>query len=668
MISNATLDSELHKDFLSTENESHSSKYPSQPRATQIDTEINDVLLSIQAASDALIESNSIFKKHYSHKNTDIDTDKDLTNPSESTIQDNNPPDSDIQVEPPSIDLVEKKYLDKIKILEGVVLQEKLEIDAHKNNVKELEVSLAAMNEKLVSQVNETAEIAYAKELVEAELEELSRKLFEEANNMVSTEKKARAKTEKKNEILERKIKDLQDQLQDERLQSKELKERLLNITEENITNKQQIAILENNSDLNSNDSEEASPNPQIPTPPNSNFDNITDIQTIKEFSDFIYEAHIKRNPKWASTPFMRHSVNEDVEPCLRFGTKPRVTSKLFLDAIISSTLQIEEIPMKQESPTNNQESTYQNMISPRMSNSFSMTAMPVLSGRSALWDRFNGIIPPNPNGCQTCGTEGVCTYRLKLGQKPDEEWSYIDSVCRDRLVAVCEFYGFVHHISNGRFMNRPTSELLSEVMKLKVYMFYARYGLLSHAISFDPSLPSAFIMSGSNNIALPPHLTLATNIQKYESNRTYSDSNYSPTFSLNEDMHNSNPMLNASYVNKLRSNSTRIRSMSASVGKVNHLLTKSQTIPGPMSHKDSNLSLLSEKHHSRHTVTHTNSRSQSPSPSNHFAPMGINNSQLGSAINIKDIHHPETHHQEDITKPKSSLGLDLQSHYGLFR
>ncbi|OLY84188.1 Rab-3A-interacting protein [Smittium mucronatum] len=568
-------------------------------RRAEIDSEINQILKTIQDASDCIIQSNSALdsaRNHFSplkNSKTMISTKLSRSSsfphlpllsspPSYSPVPKPSEPSPSLTPTPSiSSDVLSKHphpdpnfasdlLFSQIASLRASLLEKSNIINQKDLSISELQASLTAMNDKFVQQVNKTAEMALSKELVEAELEELSRKLFEEANKMVAVEKKITSQTERKNEILERKINELLEQLSNERLQSSELKQRLQSISESHDP--------PSNSSLipNSANSFERSPtfNSEIPVTISffsTNFEPISDRQFVKEFYDFIHDNQIFRSSRYNSAPFMRRSIEEDVEPCLRFGSKPRVSSRYVLEAITSNTLQIEEISKSDNtsstSKTLHPENLYINSIKSVGRNSFSINTNP--SNRSTIWDRFSGNVPANPNGCQTCGNTGKCSYRFKLGQKQDEDWVSIDTVCRDRLVSVCEFYSFIRLVANGFLSKRPISELINELTRLKLCMFYSRFGLLSYAISMDPNLSSTRISTTSSKNASNRSIDIDSSFPQFDLPDPLDIESYSPTFSLNDHLeNNSDPSFDIDFPTRPYSVSSRYRSQSATISK----------------------------------------------------------------------------------------------------
>ncbi|KAI9479022.1 hypothetical protein BX667DRAFT_463549, partial [Coemansia mojavensis] len=292
---------------------------------------------------------------------------------------------------------------------------------------------LAAMNDKFVDQVNMTAEIAHSRELVEAELEDLTQKLFTEANTMVAAEKKARAEAEKTAGHLRNVIADLETRLSSETMQSHELKDRI-----EKMMHGDGFRMASHAAALMAGmKAYPSSPGAQAPIR--------LDDQLLTEFREFAIQTQSQRQTNYMNMSYMKSVVSADVEPCLRFGPHPRISSRNVLDAIALNRIHIEEMTPQIAAEMRRLQQTSE---------------------------------PYNPNGCQACGREcQQCTYRFRMSNRADSEWIQVDTMCRDRLVAVCEFYGFVRYLRQGIFASRSIMELYMETIRLRLSMFYARIG-----------------------------------------------------------------------------------------------------------------------------------------------------------------------------------------------
>ncbi|KAJ2478447.1 hypothetical protein EV174_004318 [Coemansia sp. RSA 2320] len=414
------------------------------------------------------------------------------------------------------------RHVDYIADLETRTSEQAKFIDKQRDLIAGLKSDLSAMNDKFVDQVNTTAEIAHSRELVEAELEDLTQKLFTEANTMVASEKRARFDAEKSAAHLRNIIVDLETRLAGETMQSQELKERIEKMSaeyDELVLMRRTLAPSRRGS-IGSHLSDHAGVDggslrrdggsvmnsfvaagsmhgdgfrlathaaavmggtKMYPSSPGSGLPIRLDEVLLAEFKEFAAQAQSGRSTTYMSLPYMKNVISEDIEPCLRFGPRPRISSRNVLDAIASNRLQIEEMTPQIAAEMRRQQQAAERTDGHR---------------RAMLWERFSGTVAVNPNGCQACGRECQCTYRFRIGFKADSEWIQLDSICRDRLVAACEFYGFARYLHQGIFASRSIMDLYMETIRLRLCMFYARIGAYAYAIELDPSITEASLLS----------------------------------------------------------------------------------------------------------------------------------------------------------------------------
>ncbi|KAJ2250442.1 hypothetical protein GGI13_004020 [Coemansia sp. RSA 455] len=429
------------------------------------------------------------------------------------------------------------RHVDYIADLETRTSEQARKIDRQRDMIAGLKNDLSAMNDKFVDQVNTTAEIAHSRELVEAELEDLTQKLFTEANTMVASEKRARFDAEKSAAHLRHIIADLETRLAGETMQSQELKERIEQMSaeyDELLLMKRAMApsrrgsfgshlsdqvgadgsslrrdggsVLTSGGAAGSMHGEgfrlavhtavvmagtkSSNASPVIASPVR------LDEVLLAEFKEFAAQAQSARSTTYMSLPYIKNVINEDIEPCLRFGPRPRISSRNVLDAIASNRLQIEEMTPQIAAEMRRQQQAAERNDGHR---------------RAMLWERFSGTVAANPSGCQACGRECQCTYRFRMGLKADSEWIQLDTICRDRLVAACEFYGFVRYLRQGIFASRSVMDLYMETIRLRLCMFYARIGAYGYAIDLDPSLTEANLFTRS--FSAPPLPESPTNL-----------------------------------------------------------------------------------------------------------------------------------------------------------
>ncbi|KAF9109816.1 RAB3A interacting protein [Mortierella sp. AM989] len=340
------------------------------------------------------------------------------------------------------------------------------------DNLLSVQKDLTVLNDKYVNEIEKVAEMQHAKEMVENELEELSRTLFEEANGMVATEARARHQLELTRKHLELELKDARERLSTETSQLKELKIKMEAMVESSPQSKRSSA---NPVDRASVDLAQLFGLSKISEPTLEPQEPETaiaiDSQLMQEFKEFVTQSSTVRLTKIHSLSFMRHCQEEDVEPCLRFGISPRVPAKRLTEGICTNTCYIEEA-------TEEQVKEYERMV--LAAQQPPSPARNSMSNKSMLWERLQtqyAMYQAPKGGCQTCGRPGPLSHRYRIATSDD--WSFIDRFCRDRLVAVCEFYIFIRNVRAGLYANRAIEDLYSECLRLRLQMFYARSGVL---------------------------------------------------------------------------------------------------------------------------------------------------------------------------------------------
>jgi len=358
-------------------------------------------------------------------------------------------------------------------------------LEEKENIIKELKVE--------VETEKESADLLRKeKQTVQDEVEDLTKSLFEEANKLVADEARKRHKAEKINKIITGKLKDSQFQLETQNQQLNELRKKMEEINFENITNKKMMEENKRMSILSGISDEE-----QFTYDVNS-----IDTFLLAEFKDFISSAFNVKMSKLHSIPYMKNCLEDDIMPCLRFGSDPKISWKRLTEEIASNSLLLQEISPNSglSSPRINRAERSSSISVGNLSNSSNSTNNSIQNNRSSMWARLSvqagfgsGIIYDQVvNGCQACGRPNTHSnpirfqFRIEKYNKNDEnDWSPLCSVCRDRIVACCEFYNFIRHIRQGLYTNRGIAELYYENIRLKRQMFYARVGALNQA-EFD--------------------------------------------------------------------------------------------------------------------------------------------------------------------------------------
>ncbi|KAI7907858.1 uncharacterized protein BX663DRAFT_539272 [Cokeromyces recurvatus] len=324
------------------------------------------------------------------------------------------------------------------------------QLDTKTAQFQRLQNDMEMLNDKYVDEIERVAEIQHSKDMVESELEDLSRRLFEEANGMVAHEKREKHNLQIAQRHLENQLRETRERLGAEQMQLQELRKRMEDMaSHDNLVLQQTTAL----------------------PPPKLTGD--TDALLLDEFKEFVKTGTKVSLKKIHMIPFMKACQEEDVEACLRFGPNNRLSIRKVNEAIVMNTCFIEE------APTGFQEEQTKKIIAG--------ASLKISATATKMWERLSNASNNSSsytqttvfNGCQACGrSDGTSLpYRFRISYFDD--WACIDRFCRDRLVAVCEFYVFIRNIRQGLYNNRDIQDLYHEAMRLRLQMFYARMGAL---------------------------------------------------------------------------------------------------------------------------------------------------------------------------------------------
>lgn len=360
---------------------------------------------------------------------------------------------------------VEQKRIEEqlvcISELNSRIEQVSSELDEKSTRFQALQNDMELLNDKYVDEIERVAEIQHSKDMVESELEDLSRRLFEEANGMVANEKREKYNLEIAQRHLENQLQETRERLGAEQMQLKELRKRMEDMMELERNHNVQVDTIPKTPDhikditnllaermnLLSNEHKHA----QI------------DALLLDEFQDFVKMGTSVSLKKIHTAPFMKNCQEEDVEACLRFGPNNRLSPRKINEAIVLNTCFIEESPP--------------GFAEEQAKRSIGELPLKISGAKSMMWERFSSNNQTTVfSGCQACGrNDGVSLpYRFRISYFDD--WACIDRFCRDRLVAVCEFYVLIRNIRQGLYSNRSIPDLYLEAMRLRLQMFYARY------------------------------------------------------------------------------------------------------------------------------------------------------------------------------------------------
>ncbi|ORX95951.1 hypothetical protein K493DRAFT_314751 [Basidiobolus meristosporus CBS 931.73] len=349
------------------------------------------------------------------------------------------------------------------------------------SDATQLQLDMQSLAEKLIAETATRSEIEHAKFQIESELEDLSAKLFEEANTMVATEKKLRLEAERKHTILKRKLMEVQGLTNSQKEQLDDLKSRLVQTADEKDKESAERIRMEKERDelelalmdgsisgsprssyrLSKNGSNRLS---LSSVPSDSAYDSScseyecgsSESELTFHLGDFRFDEfkeflETPTNPKsLLSTKFMKRVAAEDIEPAMRFesfNVRSWFQQRKLANATQSGTLIIESV----------------NIGSP-VSSPVSSPSKPSIPA----------ITTDSCNLClQHINTPNM--YRIRYDDS-DSEPKDICAYCRERLFSVCEFYTFVRLVHSNIIKGTP-QRLYLEAARLRLKMFLGRIG-----------------------------------------------------------------------------------------------------------------------------------------------------------------------------------------------
>lgn len=348
-------------------------------------------------------------------------------------------------------DLV-KKYQEDIQVLNKRMEHHAAATAQTQEERDILKKDLAVLEQKLVLEKKQADDAKQAKIALENELEDLSQKLFEEANGMVANEKRAKHALEVRYNQVQEELKLCRAQIETDELQLKELK---LKLGDEQSNHSSHGSVYNEETEVDKRATKDLTGLFKTPIKE----EGLGDELVFNEFKEFVEMGDSTPIHKLnTSTSYMKNSLVEDVEPCLRFGPQSRLSARKLCDAILMNSCFIEEAPYG-----------YAQDQAKRPSE----TPLKISASKNMIWERISSV-PSSELFCQACGRNTQeLPYRFRISMIDD--WGCIDRYCRDRMVSVCEFYVFVRNIRQGYYNGRTIPDLFQESLRLKLQMFYAR-------------------------------------------------------------------------------------------------------------------------------------------------------------------------------------------------
>ncbi|XP_043244598.1 guanine nucleotide exchange factor for Rab-3A-like [Amphibalanus amphitrite] len=309
------------------------------------------------------------------------------------------------------------------------------------DKLQELERELGAAQQELKLKDEEVAKLNRIRNEIEAEMEELTASLFQEAHKMVLAANEKQAAAEKALQEATMKIDVLQAEVA-------ALKTLVITSTPSrpNAHLHPQIDLGKSNGIKIWKKGHHRSPSNQELTrpdasPPSSPARSPPQHLAAPEHIDEVDPRLLSEVSAWRESPsveltapFVRDVYREDIEPCLRFAT-PQLTEKV-TSAVLQNSVCIEEVSSGLRGP--------------------------------------NFPSSDDSRRCALLNVHRTCRYRMKL---PGETgWMDISQICRNRITAVCDFLNYLRYIERG-MVKGSVIDIYREIMRLRRNMAVARLG-----------------------------------------------------------------------------------------------------------------------------------------------------------------------------------------------
>jgi GDP/GTP exchange factor Sec2p len=345
----------------------------------------------------------------------------------------------------------------------------KEELDLKSDELLKTKLDMEILGQKLIDEIEKRAEIQHGSENVNAEIEELTQSLFEEANTLVANEARERSSAQEKTVVMAKQLAIANTNLLVEQAQVRELRARVSQLEEMH----------------------EAALKAARPAPlevkvaePETQPDELFNDMLFRHFEDLVIRAPKLQITKIHDLTYMRNALEDDVTPCLRFGGNPRTSTKKFIDAILANTCFIEEMNNAQINELVERDAKFLKTSQEKKEKKEQQASTPTTSlfNKTMLERITTALTSPaadstDQSGCSTCGIDQVYRYRFKISDVQQDLWYPICLDCRSRLHSVVDFYQFIRNMRQGLFTSRSSKDLYFESLSLKRKMFYTRIG-----------------------------------------------------------------------------------------------------------------------------------------------------------------------------------------------
>ncbi|ORX60548.1 hypothetical protein DM01DRAFT_1332693 [Hesseltinella vesiculosa] len=357
--------------------------------------------------------------------------------------------------------------------------------------LQQQQMDMEQLNQKYVAALDQVANIQHEKDMAEKELEELSVRLFEQANAMVAQERRHVCQLQTHN-----------DQLQQE----------LIGI---------RLPTSTDNAKMRTHHASWSPPSP--PTPSSTSLVWTRPWLLAADFDHFAQALRQAQEPldtllmQHKHLPFMKQCLMSDVEPCLTLGQNGRwmkkMTETLMKRPYTPEPITLEELRQRQTNITLTPPRSTSSM--PPSPSRWQQRVLDFIDDHRPRWHDQGYALPPSPTPsalagltCAGCGRPLLADqhhYRWKweIGKLAllyglDEDWLVLDASCCERLRAVGSFFHFLRQLVCASSSSLPIDLLASrsplyvEMLQLRMAMVYARLGLGSSATTQIQLPPSA--------------------------------------------------------------------------------------------------------------------------------------------------------------------------------
>ncbi|KAG0166408.1 hypothetical protein DFQ28_006573 [Apophysomyces sp. BC1034] len=187
-------------------------------------------------------------------------------------------------------------YTDTRASLQETLTQREAALRQRMSEIASLQSDLRVIRAKRAEEVILIGELQHSKESSERELADLSRRLFDEAHQMIETERREKHQLQRAHEQSRHKLRRTESALVDVQEQLRALRKEI-------------------QSDV---------------------------LEEFKNFAESLPTVSLRR---LHSLEYMKQNLVEDIEPCLRFGSSPYTTSRKILESILARSCVLEALP-----------------------------------------------------------------------------------------------------------------------------------------------------------------------------------------------------------------------------------------------------------------------------------------------------------------------------------